>query len=227
MAKPFYTGTDAELVAGSLNFATLIAANPLQYGLSVPQATAYGTLNTAYANSYNTANDPSTRTTVSVATKNQARVNLVANARLLASAIDLTPTVTVAMKLALGITVKAPPTPTPVPATAPSLDVISVVGRTVKIRVHDMSMPKKTKPPGTVNATLFSFVGAVAPAGLSGWKFEGVTTRAIFDVNFSDTVPGGAQVWLTAYWSNARAETGPVSDPISTNLQGGGVSKAA
>ncbi len=87
MAVTFFPGTDAKLLAWSLNFSTLITAGPTTYGLTTAQASTYRNLHNAYATAL-AACDPSMRTKSAVATKNTARNNLKANARLLANLVN-------------------------------------------------------------------------------------------------------------------------------------------
>ena len=76
-------------------------------------------------------------------------------------------------------------------------------------------------------ASVFSFVGATPPVGVFGWNFEGNTGRTIIDAQFAGTLAPGTVVWLTAFWYNPRAESGPGCSPVSAILAGGGMSMAA
>ena len=120
----FFPSTDAALLAWSLNFSTLISATPTAYGLTSTQATAYAALvHSAYATAP-AACEPASRTKSAVSTKNTARANLKASARLLANMVNGTASVTQRQKLTLGLTVKARPSPIPAPSTSPSLDIM-------------------------------------------------------------------------------------------------------
>jgi hypothetical protein len=222
MSKSFFLGTDAELYNGSNAFGTKITATPTAYGLIAAQATAYAALNTLYATSYLAAIDPVTRTKAKVAAKNQAKVNLKVMASDLAKIISGTPTVTNQQKIELGLSVRAVPQPIPAPSARPGIDLISVVTRTVKVHIHDSaSSTKRGKPAGVLGANVYSYVGTAFPTDPTAWAFEGATTKNTFDVVFPGTVATGAQVWICATWYNRKAQTGPVSLPLATNLQGG------
>jgi hypothetical protein len=43
----------------------------------------------------------------------------------------------------------------------------------------------------------------------------------VVDVEFPADAANGATVWLTAFWFNPRAQSGPACQPISTNIPGG------
>ena len=229
MASEFPPGREAELVTFSINFKTKITATPTTFGLTAAQATAYGTLHDAFAAAYATANDPLTRSPANVATKNQAKVNLVANLRLLAGIVQRAPGTTNTMRIELGLPERyTEPTPIPPPGASPLINIKRTEGRTVGIRLIDPTNPtRRGKPPGVFGASVFSYVGATAPADLSAWKFEGSTGRTTVNVEFPSTVAAGATVWLTAFWFNPRKESGPACDPVSANLPGGSVSMAA
>jgi hypothetical protein len=106
---------------------------------------------------------------------------------------------------------------------APGTDVVSVVARTVTVHVHDTaSSSKRGKPAGAVAAWVYTYVGSEYPSDLAAWEFQGATTRATHQITFADTLPAGQQVWIRAAWINAKQQAGPLSQPITTNLQGGG-----
>ncbi len=224
MAADYIPTTDAGLLAFGGNFSTIITASPLPLGLTAPIAVILAGKQAAYAAAYTLAVDPATRGGASILAKEIARTDLVKYIRLLARTIQGTMTVTDAQRYALGLTVRdISPSPIPAPSSAPDVDIVSVAGRTVKIRLHDSTSPtRRGRPPGVAGASLFSFVGTTPPASLSAWHFEGNTTRTNkLEVLFDAGVPGGATVWFAAFWFNARTQAGPTSTPVSGNIPGG------
>jgi hypothetical protein len=229
MSATFPPSREAELLTFSLNFKTKITATPTTFGLTAGQATAYGTLHTAFASAYAVAQDEATRSPMNVELKNVAKTNLVANLRLLAGIVQRAPGTTNAMRLDLGLPQRdSEPTPIPAPANAPQVAVKSVSGLTAKIRLIDIENPtRRGKPAGVIGASIFSFVGEESPAELSAWKFEGNTGHTSFDVVFPSTTAAGAKVWFTCFWFNPSKRSGPASAPISANMPGGSVSTLA
>lgn len=229
MNRDFIPTKDAELLAWSANFSAMITADPTEYGLTAPQATAYAALHAAFAAALETATEPSTRTRGTVAAKDDARAPLKAMARELARIANAYPPITNQQRIDLGLNPRdAEPTPINPPTVSPVLEVVSAVGRTLKIRLREANSDRRGKPAGVDGATLFSFVGAEPPADIALWKFEGSTTRTSFDVEFPPTVAAGSQVWLTAFWFNPRSQSGPACAPVTAFLAGGvGVSLAA
>jgi hypothetical protein len=198
----FLPDRDTALLAWSLNFSSLITSTPTAYGLVAADATAFALLHTGYATAL-AACDPGQRNKSAVATKNSAKASLKTSARLLANKINGTASVTDAQKLELGLTVRAQPSPIPPPAFAPAVDLVSVVGRTVRIHIHDsQEANRRGRPVNVKGASVFSFVGAEPPAGPDGWKAEGITNMTKVDIAFPESVAAGAQVWITAQWGD-------------------------
>jgi hypothetical protein len=221
MPRNFYFGKTADVVAGSANFASLIATGFATYGLTTGQATAFGTLNTALQTAWSVAVEPSTRTRVTIATKNQAVKNMRASAILLAKIIYATPTVTDAQLVGLGLLPRATRAPIPAPTTAPVVEVGVVSGRLVNLRLHASDSERRGMEHGAKGANVYSYVGPTPPTDPRDYFFEGMATRAITQVLFPDSVASGATVWLSARWVSARGQTGPASAPVSFTLQGG------
>jgi hypothetical protein len=227
MGTSFLPTTDNALLAWSLNFSTLISATPTTYGLSATQATAYATLHSQYSAALATATNPTTRTKANVAAKNTARDALKTDARLLAKIVDGQATVTNQQRIQLGLNVRTVPTPVPVPSLPPEMDIVSVVGRTVKIRVHNSATTKRARPAGVTGTTIFSYVGATPPNDVTAWTFQGNTSKTVVDIAFGNTLAAGSQVWLCAFWYNGKGQSGPACTPVTTYLAGGNVSAMA
>jgi len=226
MPQNFYSqGKDADVVSGATNFASLLLAGAPQYGLNQQQATLFGGLATTLQNKYQQSIEPTTRSPVAVEAKNVAKLAMKKSAVNLAKIILSTPSVTNDQLVALGLMPRRSRSPVPPPTAQPGVDLVSVVGRAVTIHIHDSTTSaKRGKPAGTTAAFVYTFVGANYPADPSLWNFEGSTSKSKFDITFANTLPGGTQVWVCAAWINARQQSGPPSTPITTYLQGGGVS---
>ena len=227
MANSFLPNTDSALLAWAQHFSSMIAAGPATiYGLTVAQSTAFNTLVTSYQVAL-TASEPTVRSKTTTAAKNSARAALKISAKQLASIIEGQSTVSDAQKIALGLTVRVTPSPIPAPGDPPELDIVSVTGRTVKVRVHNNTAMKRARPLGVTGATLFSFVGVTPPGDLAGWTFQGSSSKTVVDAEFAATVPAGSAVWLIAFWYNGKGQSGPACAPVSTYITGGSVSMAA
>jgi len=226
-AGDFLPRREAELVTWGANFAQLIVASPETYGLTLDQAQAFDVAFDEFRTAYNVANNNMTRSPANIEIKNEKKSAMKAMARTLARQIQGMPFVTNAQKLELGLNVKGEPQPVPPPEFAPEMDIFAIIGRTVKFRLHnEQALGHRGKPHGIKGASVFSYVGETAPDNLDDWHFEGNTSRTIIDTEFPVTVPPGSKVFLTAFWFNAKMQSGPACQPQGVNLAGG-VQKAA
>ncbi|CAN5633363.1 hypothetical protein BH09PLA1_BH09PLA1_06480 [soil metagenome] len=227
MAKNFYSGTDAELASGSSNVVALVTPAPATFGVSAALLTSYTTLTTNFNTLLAQTDAPATRTPVLVEQKNAAKKLLKTASANLAKVITGTPTVTNAQLLSLRMNERLIPTPRPVPSTPPTVEVISVSGRLVNVRVHDTETESRGLPFGATGANLYTFVGPSAPTDPRAYHYEGVTTRSKAQIIFPDTVPSGSTIWISAQWVSARGQLSIGSTPISFTLQGGAIPAAA
>jgi hypothetical protein len=162
------------------------------------------------------ARSSGTRSESLTAQKSQAKRDLLDFARSLYKTIQANTSVADADKIELGVRVPDNrPTPRPVPGFAPGLAITSVDGRLVSVRIFDPAFPdRKRMPDGVANATIMSFVGDTPPASPAGFQYEGGTSKTSFDVLFPETATPGTQVWLLAFFSNAREQNGPACNPV-------------
>jgi hypothetical protein len=222
MTSNFYRGTDAEVVAGSASFASLLATGFASYGITSGQQAVFAELNATLQSAYAAAVAPGTRTPVAVRAKNIAIRNVRANAIHLGKIISATPTVTDAQLVELGLLPRSGRTPVPRPDSAPVIEVLSVRGNTASLRLREGGdSTRRGKPAGVSGAAVYSFVGAVPPTDERAWTFEALTSRVKIDVEFPSRVTPGSRVWFTAFWFNQRKQRGPAATPVTTNLQGG------
>jgi hypothetical protein len=227
MPKGFLPNADQALLYWSKNFSAQINADYGAYGLSLADATQYAALHASFAAAL-AASAPQIRSVVSTAAKNEARALLRMRASQLSSIIKGQSNVTDVQRIALGLNVRAKPTKSPRPEAAPGLSVESVRGWTVRIRLYDVATSgTRARPARTSGAALFSFIGDEPPTNASQWRFEQNTGSTLLEVTFPATIAPGTGVWLSAAWFDGRKRSGPMSEPIRTNLQGGGVSLPA
>ena len=224
MGQNYLPTTDADLLAWSGHFNSLINATATAYGLTAAQAAAYTAAQQAYADAYQSAYEPTTRTSPVIERKNLARDELRQMSRAYVRIIQACPLVTDEQRRALKITVPKTPTPNGVPTVAPAVDLLGMNGYTMSVGIHDSDPSnKRGRPAGTAAAWVYTFVGETYPSDPSLWAFQGGTNKSTFDIIFPNTVPAGSQVWVCAAWINTHQQAGPVCRPVSTNIQGGGV----
>lgn len=210
---------DSLLVDWSTNANTRLTASPVTYGTTAAVATQYSAVHDAFITAMDNliaARESGTQSSSLAALKSSAKKGLLDFARPLYKQIQANTSVLDADKIALGIRVPdTRPTPIPPPAFAPGLAIESVDGRRVRVRLFDPAFPDRQRmPAGVANATIMSYVGPTPPAGPGGFDYEGGTSKTKFEVLFPETVAPGTQVWLIAFFSNAREQNGPACVPV-------------
>ncbi len=219
---------ESELVIWLNNFGSLITADAPGYGLTAEQATAYEAQKDAFVGVYQTANDPMTRSPGNIEVKNTQKTALIALTRQLVKQIQGSPVIDNDKRRALGITVPdTEPTPIAPPSEMPVLEVTSVVGWTVNLRMHNGESTRRRKPEDVTGAFVFAYVGETPPNDVDAWDFKGTSTRTEMVLEFPTTLPAGTKVWVTAAWVNAKLQTGPACTPVETQINYGGLSRAA
>lgn len=195
MATSFFTGTEAELYAGTEVFSAAINLAPTSYGLTAPEATSYNTLSDDYRSAYLTAITPATRTKGAVAAKNTAKALLRAAASDLALKIEGTASVTDQQKIDLGLNVRKVPAPVPPPGTPYSFNV--VLGA-----AGGLTAGWKCNNPVGGYGVFYNVFRRNDPS--SPYEFVGTAGQRKF---IDDTIPAGAS--QITYKVQAARTTGP------------------
>ena len=220
--RDYFPTTDSGVEQFTANFSGLISIDPAVYGLDSKIAADYSGLQKDFAAKLTAAVNPATRGRLSVFQKDEARKALVLITRKYAQQISKMVSVTDDQRVELGITIAdTKRTPVPAPTTSPHIKVIKTEGRYVTLELSQ-TKAKRGKPNKVAGATIFTFTGPVAPQGADGWKFIENTTKTTVQIPFPPSSTGDT-IWITAFWSNSRDESGPAAAPISIALPAGGV----
>jgi hypothetical protein len=218
----FLPTKDAALLSWSANFNTLIGLTPEAFGLVAADATAYNTKHLAFVAALTTSTEPNTRTHPAILATKAKRRELTDMARDLSKRIQGTPSVTDAQKASLGLDVKAPPTPVHAPTDAPVAEVDEMNGWLAKFKVRPAgSEGRSSLAPEAKMIHIYSYVGATPPANVNDYKFEGVSSRAIFEVQFDPELAVGTKVFVCCNWVTGRGLTSPACSPIGLVIGGG------
>lgn len=217
MAAPYIPPKDADLAAWAENFSDLITANPTTYGLQAADAVVIAAANAPWQAAYLVAVNPGTRTTVTIAAKNAAKVAFITLARTYASQIRINPGVANADKLDLGLNLpNNSPSPIPPPATWPILAVPTAGPALHEIRFADSSSPaSRAKPPLVVQMQLFRGVGVAPIVDPALTQFLAGVTKNPYQSVFTDPTDAGKVATYFARWLNRNGEVGPWSAPVS------------
>ena len=194
---------------------------PANFGLAASDVTLLTAQLTNYQTALATSEEPSTRTSPAVAATRTAKAVLINTMRSQHRKV-MAANLSDERLEQLGLQPRNMPTPIPAPAMKPTINIVSRDENTVRIKFTDPTDPnRRGRPPGVDGVAVFSFIGDEAPTTEAGWKFEGNTTRMSISVVFPATVEPGSKVWLTAFFFNPRALSGPAATPVSTYLPGG------
>jgi len=227
MARNFYYAADARVVAGSANFAALVGASPSSYGIPEWRAARYVALDADLQSKYRAATTPETRSPVAVAEKTVALKAVQREATNLARIAYATAGVDDARLMTLGLRPRPVRRPRAPAMEPPVVDVISVVGRIVKLRVRPPSGHGASKSPATLGANVFSFVGPQPPSDPLQYHFDGLATRRTYEIVFGDEVASGSTAWVSAGWVSRRGVRGMACAPVQLTITGGPVRAAA
>jgi hypothetical protein len=216
MGASYIPTRDADLDTWLLNFKTLIAANPTNYGLVAGDATAITTAYTSWHTAYLAAVNPTTRTHATVQTKNAQKANVLAVVRGYAATIRANRAVSDELKIGLGLTIHdTQPTPVPPPASYPLLAVSGMIQGVQDLRAADQNSPnRRGRPAGTAGLLLFRAVDTGPVTEPAQAAFLGFVTRAGFQSHF-EAADNGKTATYFGRWTNAKGEVGPWGPPVS------------
>ena len=219
MGSDWIPVSDAEALAFMQNFASQISAAPATWGLVAADATAIDNAVDPFASSYAVAVSPSTRTPVTINTKDQSRASAEAVVRSYAAQIRVNNGVSDSNKIAIGIRpVNHTRTPVPPPATSPLMNIVVNTPGVQTLRYADSATPDSAaKPPGAIALQLFCAVGAAPVTDPAAAGFRGAYTKNPVSVPF-DAADDGKVATYFARWATRTGEVGPWSLPVSMRI---------
>lgn len=221
--QPYIPTSDSAFRDWLLNFSTLIAANPAQYGLDAADASILTTYSSDFDAAYQLCQAPSTRTATTVANKDSIRASANASVRVFAQMIKANAGVDNADKIALGIHVNdATPTPVGTPTTAPVLMIVGATSGVHEIRYADEATPtSRAKPAGAAQMQLNVAFNNTPITDPDDSAFYGLFTKQPVRVEL-DPASAGATATYFARWVTATGKFGPWSLPQSMTVAFGG-----
>ncbi|MEK6701192.1 MAG: hypothetical protein AABZ53_02940 [Planctomycetota bacterium] len=207
---------DADLESWLQNFKTLIAATPTNYGLVAADGTAITTSYTAWHTAFLAATNPTTRTKITVAAKNQQKALTLVLVRGYAATIRANLAVSDAFKAGLGLHIKdTQPTPVPPPSTYPVLAIRSMgAGLQNLIATDQGASDSRARPVGSAGLLIYRAI-ATGPVGEpTAATFLAFVGRPALQSTFISADSGKTATYF-ARWTNAKGEMGPWSPPVS------------
>lgn len=222
MPKDYIPATDLGLKGFTANLATQWVENAEAYGLTQPLAEAYAALQADFTTKLAAALSGQTRGLATVAAKSDARKRLVAETRRLVRCVQASLVMNDAKRMTLGLPIrKATATPVPKPKSPPFVDVVSVVQRTVTLRLRDVDASGRARPKCARGAAIYTFVGKTPPLDPRLWTHHKQANETTPQITFPQSVPSFSDVWIRAAWVNTTAQLGPASPAVPATLGGG------
>lgn len=220
---PYIPTKESDLVTWADNFSDLITASPGTYGLLASDATSIQAVVAPYLTAYATAVNPITRTPVTVAAKDTARINMLDLVRQYAVAISLNAGVLTADKIAVGVNPRTS-TPTPIadPTTSPDISITAALPLQHVLRFRDeTSSPSvKAKPYGVTQIQIFAQASATPITNPDAITFKQVGTKSPLLVSW-DSADVGKQAYYAARWQTRTGKVGPWSTVIAMTIANG------
>lgn len=212
----FIPSQDPQALLWMQTFAAGINANSALYQLTAPDALAINAAVAGFDTALAIANAPATRTHVTVAIKDDARVSAAQLCRQFAALIRVNAGISDPDKIAIGVRPVNPNRdPIECPQTSPLLNVIAATPGVQTLRYADSLTPDSpAKPFGATELQLFLAVAAAAASSPDAARFYGKFTRNPLAVNFNPA-DNGKQATYFARWASRRGQVGPWSGPVT------------
>lgn len=219
------TNTDSALVAWAINFDTVFAANPTNYGSDALVAASVTAATTTLSDLFDLAgvtnrlaNNPAGYTKPNRADLMTAKAAYLALVRPLAVLIQANDGVSDMDKVTAGITPRNNTrTPIYAPATAPVLAFLNAGIGTHTLGFADEATPsKKLVPNGAIGLELWSAVGATQTP-LADLLFNQMSSRWPVTVTW-DPAEAGLLATYAARWLGRRGDTGPWSAILTATV---------
>lgn len=201
------------------NFDSLVSSDPPRFGLMIADAQSIHDRIQAFIDALALALGETTRNKGTVASKNQARAEMLQLVRPVAQRIRDNMGVAAEDKLLLGLTLPGGlPSPIAAPTTAPVLEIAEGSPLVHVLRYHDESTPtSRARADGTTGMQLFRAVSDTPPAGPQEGKFVAIVTRQPFRVDF-ESADARKTAYYWARWQTAKGLTGPWSEVSSRTV---------
>lgn len=227
MSTPYIPPRDVDLVTWADNFSALITASPSTYGLDAGDASTIAGLVATWDAAYALAVNPSTRTPVTIADKNTAKLAMLPVVRAYASQIRLNPGVANADKTALGLNLpNNSPAPIPAPATMPVITVVQnqPLRTLLKFRDELASPTSRAKAPNSIGLELRALVSTTPGTDPDAAPYVGTFTKVPFFLDW-DPTDAGKVVTFWGRWINRagtiginKAQVGPWSTGVTSTI---------
>lgn len=220
---PYIPPRDSDLATWSDNFSTLATATPGTFGLLAADALVIAGQVTPWLAAYNEAANPSSRTPVAIAAKDDAKIAMLATVRPYAVQISLNAGVLSSDKIAIGVNPRtSTPTPIATPTTNPVIGIVTAypLQHVLRYRDETSSPTVKSKPYGVTQCQIFGTASATPIVDQDLLDFKQIATKspALIEWGAGDV---GKAAYYAARWQTRSGLVGPWSPIVSFTIANG------
>jgi hypothetical protein len=209
--QDYIPAKDAELVAWSANFTTVITANSKAWEIPDDEINDLQAAADEFAALHAQADSP-VKNAVVVAEKNAARKALIEKIRTMAGFRLKNPVITDVDLIAMGLHPRdTTRTPVPVPVTRPKISIELIDVRRFKVVFQNMDTKSKAKPYGVNGAVIAYAVLDAPPADPDALTRSVLATRTPHILEFTEE-ERGKTVYIAICWQNEKGQKGPWSE---------------
>jgi hypothetical protein len=213
----FIPRKDADFLKWTNNFMKYLGQSLRRFGFPEDIYTELTEQHEDFVQKLEAAEEPATRTKLTVQAKKSARAILEKNMRSsIREYLSYSHLVTDEDRDGLGIPIhKTSRTPAPVATTYPDFDVDSGTIRRLTVDFYDQHSKKsKAKPAGQHGAEIRWAILDAAPQSIGELTNSGFDTRTPFTLEFDEN-QRGKTVYFCLCWENTRGEKGPWGEIVS------------
>jgi hypothetical protein len=197
------------------DLAAAVAANKTRWGVPDNEATDLQSAHSTFKTLFATAEDPATRTSVVIAERNDARMDLAAKARQMVEfRIRRNPAVTTADLISIHLKPYNPPSPIPPPTTIPEIEIETPHPRVLHIKFRVSGARYLGKPAGVHGLECGWVIADAPPQHTKDLFHSAFATRNPLELVF-DEDERGKRVYFAARWESGVGKKGLWSDIFS------------
>ena len=211
--------TDEGFRTWAENFAQSISLDPAKFMLTAAQAASIQSVVDDYVAKLAIATNEFTRTSVTIADKDDALSAAKSLCRQYAIDIKFNAGIADGDKIGVGVRPVNPDRePIDVPTTPPLLNIVGQLPGQMTLRYADSSTPDSpSRPFGAASLQLFLGITPEEDAPIASCQFAGVYTRNPIEIEFNEADDKKSATFY-ARWCSAKGEVGPWSLPVSMTI---------